>query len=304
MTAAADGPTGTVRDQRAVAAMLLAVAMLSSMDVVMKLLGGSHGVGQMVLMKSLASLPWIAVWWLIRPQAAVWRVRRPAIHLLRGVLLAIAGFGFFHAFTLLPLAEAYAILFTAPIAAVLLAWGLMGERPGRGTGIALAAGFAGVLVVAAPGLMVQGLDGPALGYLSAAIGTIGYAGMVVTTRTLAPSEGLGALSLSANLVAGLVALPFALIDWSPLSALQTGGYLLVSGLSVAGIGLISWALSRVEVHRVAPLEYTAFAWALAYDWLVWRVTPQATSLAGAALIVAACLWLEHRRAIEARRRRG
>ncbi|MFD0389116.1 DMT family transporter [Tistrella bauzanensis] len=157
MTAAADGPTGTVRDQRAVAAMLLAVAMLSSMDVVMKLLSGSHGVGQMVLMKSLASLPWIAVWWLVRPQAAVWRVRRPAIHLLRGVLLAIAGFGFFHAFTLLPLAEAYAILFTAPIAAVLLAWGLMGERPGRGTGIALAAGFAGVLVVAAPGLMVQGL---------------------------------------------------------------------------------------------------------------------------------------------------
>jgi S-adenosylmethionine uptake transporter len=291
---------------RPVGAMLLAVCLLSTMDVVVKLLGGDHGIGQIVLLKSAASLPWVGLWWLLRPERSTWRLARPGAHLLRGVLLAIAGFGFFTAFTLLPLAEAYAILFTAPIVTVLLAWALMGERPGKGAGIALSAGFLGVLVVASPGLMVQDGQGhgPLTGYVAALIGTVGYAGVIVTTRKLAPSEGIGALALSANLVAGTVAIPVALIDWTPVSTTQLAGYLVVAGLSVSGIALISWALARVEVQRVAPLEYTAFAWAVLYDGAIWRTTPGLASMLGAAIIVSACLWLETRRAAGQRRAAG
>jgi drug/metabolite transporter (DMT)-like permease len=130
--------------------MLCAVGLLSLMDAGLKELAQRYPPFQLGALRALASLPWALAWILattgLRP---LLRVRWP-LHLLRGVIgIGMMG-AFVYALSLLPLTTAYTLFFVAPLFITLLSVLLLGERVNAGRWLAIAVGFAGVLIAMRP----------------------------------------------------------------------------------------------------------------------------------------------------------
>ena len=152
----------------------LAVFLLAVMDVLIKWLSDGNAVvyptGQIVFFRATFGL--IPVLWLIRRAGPrVLATRQPGQHVIRGLFGAGAAFCFFWAFGQMPLADAYAIAFTAPLFMTALSVPLLGERVGIRRWSAVAVGFVGVLIMLQPDAEAAGLLswGAAAALLNAAI---------------------------------------------------------------------------------------------------------------------------------------
>ena len=161
--------------------MLAAVAFFSLMDAGLKALSGHYPSMQVAALRGGASLPLVLAWALLTTGwRSLLRVRWP-LHALRGVLGVIMIVAFVHGVRALPLSTAYSIFFVAPLLITALSGPILGERVGPRRWIAIAIGFAGVLIVLRPtgeGLMT------AAG-LSVLLSALGYAVSAITVRVLA-----------------------------------------------------------------------------------------------------------------------
>jgi drug/metabolite transporter (DMT)-like permease len=195
----------------------------------------------------------------------------------------------------LPLAEAYAIFFIAPLLITLLSGPVLGERVGAARWLAIAVGLLGVLVVLRPtGTGMFTLAGGAV-LLAAAC----YSISAVTVRIVNRSDSLESqvfwLMAMVALGAGALAWP----NWTPVRMADAW---VLCGVAVSGFGgqlAITQAFRHGEASAIAPFEYSALAWGLAIDWLVWRTLPDAWMLAGAAIIVASGIYLVRHEAVHA-----
>jgi S-adenosylmethionine uptake transporter len=264
-----------------------AIALLSVMDGAMK--GASLAVGAYsamlwrALMSSAITLPlWLGArtaW----PTPAVLRV-----HLLRGVIVTAMAFLFFHSLTLLPLAQAIAISFFAPLISLYLAAVMLGEKIAGSAIVASLIGLAGVAVICWPEL--DGAGGPRRleGIAAVLASAVFYALNLVLARRQALLAKPREITFFQNAITALCLLIFA--PWflhAPAGALT---WITVSSLlSIAASLLLSWAYARAEAQVLVPLEYSAFGWAAAVGWLAFHEPVSATTLTGVALIVAACL---------------
>ena len=278
----------------AVAWMLAAVACFSLMDAGMKLLSAHYPVLQVTMLRGAASLPFVLVWVLATAGPRSLVPVRWALHLLRGVLgMAMIGC-FVFALRQLPLSTAYTIYFVAPLLVAALSVPLLGERVGPRRWTAIGIGLLGVIVVLRPG--VGGLVSlPGLMVLLAATA---YAIAAITvsllTRTDTPQSMVVWFLALMALGAGLLAIP----GWTPLRAEH--GWL-IAGTGLAGaLGQIALtrAFMRGEASMIAPLEYTGLVWVIGWDWLLWRVLPDAWTWAGAGIIVASGLYLLRRERVK------
>jgi len=271
------------------AAVLAAIALLSLMDALMK--GASLAVGaySTLLVRSVFGLALAAPLWLSAgtgwPAPATVR-----LHVLRGVVVTAMSFTFFWGLTRLPLAEAIAISFTAPLAALYLAAILLGERIGQGAIAASLMGLAGVVLIAAARL--EGSTTPATGWgiASVLVSSLLYALNLVLQRKQALVAKPAEVSTFHQAVVLLSLAPFA-----PWFVQRPGldATLLSAGsavLSVAGAMTFAWAYARAETQALAPLEYSGFLWAGLFGWLFFREPVSLATFAGAALIVLAC-WI-------------
>lgn len=268
-------------------AMLLAVFMFCLMDTAMKLLAERYPAMQVAALRALCSLPLIAVYVAWRGAfKGIFKVRWP-MHFLRGVLgiamLALFAFGL----KSLSLAEAYSIFFIAPALITALSVLLLKERVNMARWLAIAVGLGGVLVVLRPNgagfLTVGGLA--VLGAASC------YAVSAITVRALARTDRsehtVFWLIVMIAVGAGLLAAP----EWVAMPGSEIP---LLCGLAITGfIGqlAITEAFSRGEASSVAPFEYTALAWGVGLDWLLWRALPDGWTLIGAAIIIGSGLYL-------------
>lgn len=291
MTAAA---IATPRDNsRGIAVMLIAVGALSLMDGGLKILAPHYPALQVTAIRALAALPIIVVWvGLTSSFRDLLRVRFP-LHLTRAVIgismLATFTFGVRH----LPLADAYSIFFLAPLLITAFAALLLGERVDRARWIAIGVGFLGVLVVLRP-TGSSALTLPGLAVLWTAVG---YALSAITVRVLGRTDSTQSMvfwlmTLTA-VGAGLLALP----AWRPIQPVH---WIAIGGIAVTG-SVGQWAVTeafrRGEASVVAPFEFTALAWGVALDWLLWRTLPTALTLAGAAVIIASGVYLFRRESV-------
>ena len=275
------------KNLRGIVAMLLAVALLSFMDLGLKLIAPHYPPLQVAALRALSSMPLVIAFVAWRGAfASLWRVRWP-LHLLRGAL----GIGmlslFAYALVRLPLAEAYAIFFIAPLLITLLSGPLLGERVGKARWVAIAVGLLGVLVVLRPtGAGMFTLAGGAV-LLAAAC----YSVSAITVRIVNRTDSLESQVFWLMALVGLGAGAMALPQWVPVRA--SDGWVLC-GVAVTGfLGQLSIteAFRHGEASQIAPFEYSALAWGLAIDWLVWQTLPDAWMLAGAAIIVASGVYL-------------
>jgi drug/metabolite transporter (DMT)-like permease len=248
---------------------------------------------ELVFYRSLFSLPVVIFWVLKRESLAALRPNNPLAHVWRSGL-GLLGMGLtFQALILLPLADATAINFTAPIFATILSFLILREFVGVHRWAAVLVGFTGVLIVARPGDSSL----PAIGVGIALVAALCQAGVTTTLRHLQRSENIAAIvfwfAISGVVVGGLLMPAFGSVHGAKAMALVVAG-----GLA-GGVGqLLMTSSLRAPVSVVSPFDYLQIVAATAYGWLLFSTVPSAHTILGATLIAGSGLYTafrEHRR---------
>jgi S-adenosylmethionine uptake transporter len=270
-------------------AALAAVAVLSIMDAVMKHLVLAIGIVAVSVWRAVANLAISAGLYL--PGRRKWPNRKTLwIHVARSVVVTIMAVLFFWGIGRVPLAQAIALTFIAPLIAMVLAPLFLNERlAGRSIAGALAA-FAGVLVIVIGQARAEVRPDVLLGIAAILGSAVCYSGNILMMRW----QALAAKPLEINFFQSVVvmllwvaALPLVGLPEWPRG--QTSWIVVASILSTAGSLLFAWAYARGEASYLAVTEYSAFLWASALGWLVFREHVTPATLAGAVLIVGGCL---------------
>lgn len=293
-----DGGAVAAAMARGILLYTLAVLLLSMMDAVIKWLSAGYPIGQIVFFRSLFGLIPLIVPVLLSGGLTALRTRHPWQHVGRGMIGAGAAYTFFFAFSLMPLADAYAIAFAAPLMLTALSVPLLGEKVGVRRWSAVLVGFAGVLIMLRPGGDLGSFV--TLGAAMALAGTFFYALSAALIRKMSRTESATALSVYgtlAMLVAGAVSLPFAYL---PPTGADLALFVLLGLLGGVGSLALTHAFRLAPVAVLGPFEYTAMLWAVVFGYLLWGDLPDVWILTGCAIVVASGLYILHR---ETRRRR-
>ena len=207
------------------------------------------------------------------------RMRRPALVLLRAASGTVAGILGVIAFTSLPFAEAYALIFLAPLFATILSFIFLGEPVGSRRVLAVAIGLAGVLLVIRPGFREL---------LPGHLAALGVAGCAATTvivlRVLGPTEQRLTLMSVTILVA--LAVNGALMTFEFRQPTTVDLVWLVLAGALAGFGhiLLMAATRLAPANRIAPAQYSQILFATALGAVFFGEFPDGLALAGMALV--------------------
>jgi len=276
---------------------VLAAGSFSLMSGLMKL-AAEAGVSapEMVFYRAIFGLPVVLVWVLAGPGIGAITTQRPLMHLWRCALGVTGILCLFQALSLLPLAEATTLGFTAPMFATLLSFLVLREAVGWHRWLAVLVGFVGVMVVMQPG----GETLPVAGVAFALVGAGFSAGVTVTLRHLSRTEHVAAIVFwffIACAVAGAVLLP----AFGGSHAPRVFAFLVGAGVcgGVAQLAMTE-SLRLAPVSAVTPFDYLQIAGAVLFGWLALSVSPSWSALAGAALIVGSGLYTAWREQVRRR----
>jgi len=269
-----------------IASSLTAVLFFAVMDATAKWLGARYPPIEIVSFRYLFGLvPAVLLIWYGGGLPAL-KMRRPLLHGLRAGLLFASLLSFFTGLRALPLAEAIAYLFTAPLFVALLSGPLIGEAVGSRRWLAVVTGFVGVLIMVRPG---GGAFRPeALWALAAALA---IALAMLLTRRMVRTETNVSIFFYTNVGAGIASLPFLALDWHRPEAADLWLFALVGVLGGTAAYLMVVAYRQAPAALVAPFEYTALVWGAILGWLLWGEQPGPTVWIGAAVIVLAGFYL-------------
>jgi drug/metabolite transporter (DMT)-like permease len=185
------------------------------------------------------------------------------------------------------LASTYAIFMCAPLLVAAASARLLGERVERAQWVAIAVGFAGVLLMLRPGPDQLGMAGA----LWALVAMVAYTISVVTLRVLARTDSNESMvfwfTLSLAIGAGLLSIP----GWEPLRPEHLRLMLGVGACGALGQYLITVAFRAAPAATVTPFEYTALVWGVILDVAIWSVWPSPVTLVGGAVVIGAGLYL-------------
>ena len=260
---------------------LLAYATYSWSDAAIKALGGELSIfeigffvalisGTCIVLTTPRDEHWLDFWRMKRP----WAVQGRAIS---GVVASVLGV---IAFTTIPLAEVYALVFLAPLFVTILSLIFLKEQVGPWRWFAVVAGFAGVMLVVQPGF--RALEA---GHFAALAVALLAAVSVILMRSLASHETLttmlGYLIIYA-LVLNAVGMAFT---GFVVPTLQQAGILLIAGVfsATGNIGLLR-ATRLAQANQLAPTHYSQIIWAVIIGALVFDEKPDLLSIAGIAII--------------------
>jgi S-adenosylmethionine uptake transporter len=214
---------------------------------------------------------------------------------LRSLVVVATSLAFFYSVSVLPLAEAAALSFLAPVFIVLLSTVLLGERPGPRISVALALGLAGMLVIVSGKIGTTAYtDRALLGALAAVSSAALFATGMVMLRSRAQRDATAIIVLFHSLGPVVVLLAPALLVWSPPTARDLAQFAVIGTLGFAGHSLLALAFARAEASRLAALDYTALVWATLYGFLFFGDVPAPLTIAGALLIACGAAFA-HRR---------
>lgn len=281
--------------------MLVAVAVFAVMDLSMKRLAETYPAMQVTFIRGLASLPFLL---LATATMGRWRDLVPnrwALHLLRGVLQVATLYLFVYAVSRLSLATAYTIFMSGPLMITALSVPFFGEHVGWHRWLAVIVGMLGVLVVVQPGGDGMAMGGAALlGSVAAVASAAAYAVGVLFIRVLQPTETSAATIFWALFLTATFAGLLSIDGWVPVSWDHWYWIAIIGVTGALGQHFLTEAFRLAAAPVIAPLEYTALAWGMTFDWLLWSTVPNQRMLIGAAIIVASGLYVIHRERLQAR----
>ncbi|MBX9699554.1 MAG: DMT family transporter [Acetobacteraceae bacterium] len=288
--------------RRGAALMVTSHALFTGLSAIIKLLGDAIPVAQLMFFRSALALPVVAVI-LMRGGGLRrgLRTKRLGGHAARACTGTMAQACSFYALTVLPLAVQTALGYTTPLFVTVLAIVFLKERVGVHRWSAVAAGFCGVLVIAA-GQGVFGAAAPVIGVIAAVAQGLFSAATTMLVRQLSATESSATITMYQSLLMTLftlVALPFV---WVTPTAWQLLLLVLVGLIGGVAQWMLTEAWASAQVSAVAPYSYSALVWAMGLGFVIWGEVPGLSMLAGSALIVFAGLYILHREIVRRRQR--
>ncbi len=289
-----DEPTAPVAVSPVIRAVFWMTGTLFSfaiMAVAVRELSGEIHSFQIMLFRSLASLAVLLpiAFYLGRE---VWRTERMGMQVTRNTVHFAAQLGWITGIGLLPLAEVFAIEFTTPIWATVMALLFLGERLNRGRIVALAAGFVGILVILRPGLAT--IDTGSLSVLGAAVG---FAITLTLTKILTRSDSPLTILLYMSAIQLPLGVAITIFVWKTPDPLQLF-WLCVVGLSgLSAHFCTASALRLADQTIVVPMDFMRLPLIVLVGYLIYAETAEILVLLGAALIFAGnyySIFLENR----------
>jgi S-adenosylmethionine uptake transporter len=309
------------RPSAAIMFILVGMVSISINDMLIKQLSGGYPLHQIVLTRSgIGILFGLA---LVQMEGG-WRVlktRQPVPHMVRGLLVVVANLFFYLAVAVLPLADATALFFAAPLFITVLSIPILGEKVGPLRMGAVVVGFIGVLIMQRPWESGDSLAVGRLILLLPVFSALMYALMQLMTRKLGSTTRASALSIYIQAMFILTALGFWAVagdgrfaQGSDNASVQfllrawvrpapdDWGLMIALGLNSAVIGYcLSQAYRLSDVATVAPFEYVGLPLAVFWGWLLWADLPDWEVWLGMALIMGAGLFVFLREQHKARR---
>jgi S-adenosylmethionine uptake transporter len=268
--------------------VLLAVAaegLLTLMDALIKLLSARYPALQIAFLRFAFGLAGAAVYtaW-SRPG---WPTREALLfNGARALLIVVTATTFFFALGRLPLADAIALSFISPVLTALLGVSLLGERLDSRIGVALVAGFLGMLLIVGGKVGGGGLGSEALlGAGAVVVSAIGYALNIVVLRHRAMRDPLAQIVLFQNLGPAILLAPAMPWAWTPLTSADALLFAAIGTIGVTAHTALAHAFARIEAARLAPVGYVTLVWGVLFGVLFFAEAPGLATLAGAALIV-------------------
>lgn len=268
---------------------LLAFGVYSTHDAVVKTLGASYSPMQMVFFANLFGFPVVTVMMMRDRSEGNLRPRHPWWTLLRTVAALMSTTLAFYAFSVLPMAQTYALIFAAPLLITMLAVPVLGETVGWRRSLAVVVGLLGVIVVLRPGSTDLVL-GHAAALCAAVFSAIG----AVVMRKIGQEERSAVMLLypmMANFLVMACAMPFV---YRPMPALDLGGLGLMAVLGfVGGLGIIAaYRVGRAVI--VAPMQYSQILWAVVYGYAFFGEVPDGATALGAAIVILSGIYIVFR----------
>ena len=266
-----------------------AFALYSLHDVIIKHLGATYSVFQVVFFLNLFSLPMILVMLIADPAKANLLPRHPFWILARSLASVVVGVAVFYAFTVLDFAETYSILFAAPLFITALSVPILKEHVGMRRWAAVLVGFVGVLIVLQPGISDIGI-----GHASALFGSSGVAFMFISVRKIGRDERTAVLviyPLLANLAFMSVVLGFV---YQPMSLADLALCAVMAGLAFIAMLFVISAYRIAPAATVAPMQYSQMLWAIFYGALLFGEALETRVIIGAVVIIASGTYITWR----------
>lgn len=278
-------PNRTSRPLRGVLFMCIACALFPIMNGIVKLLAATYEPQQIVWFRIFSHLVLVAVVFMPRMGLGLLRTRRIGTQFVSSVMMLLSTLFFFSAVKSIPVAEAISVTFVAPLAVVLLAWPLLGERITWFRMAAVIVGFSGVLIVIRPGSAV--FQWASLLLLCSAMCYAIYqilirrlAGIDAPATSIFYSVLLGAIIMSIWLPF-VWKMPTNWTDWALLCSLGVFGAL--------GHYCVAKAMTYASANFVAPFNYTQMIGSVIVGYFMFAEVPDFYTWLGTAVVVGAGL---------------
>jgi drug/metabolite transporter (DMT)-like permease len=265
--------------------MLLGIFFFALNDALGKWLIATYSVGQLLLIRSSAGLVFLLPFIKREGLAAFRDAPRPAIQWLRPIFATFEVACFYWALAYMPLADVMAFYLAGPIYVTALSPFLLGEHVGMRRWIAVVAGFIGVMIALNP--TGQGLTPAAL---VAIAGSLSFAILMICTRlvpgtsdtVLVTTQTVGALAF------GAIVAPFT---WTPLDWRDTALLILLGVTAMIAHVCVNRSLKLAPASVVVPYQYSTIVWAIIFGFVFFGDKPGPAMLTGAAIIVAAGIYI-------------
>src|SRR3979411_1918369 len=279
----------TAADERsarlaAIGLMLLSIFMFSFGDALGQFMLATYSVGQLLWLRACAALIVLLpmIWW---HRAEFMHLERPWLQLLRVTLSTLEVAAFFLATVYLPLVDVITYYLACPIFVTALSAIVLRERVGWRRWSAVLIGFCGVLIALRPSS--QTVSWPAMIALG---GSLSFAVLMLIPRSLraTPDIVLAASQFAGTFLLGALLSPFGWVTPSP------GGLVLFAAagcISVAALLCVNRSLNLAPASVVVPYQYSMIIWAVMFGYVVFGDVPEVATLAGAAIIIGAGIYI-------------
>lgn len=285
-------PASREEVRRGIVFILLAIFMFGAANALVKVATETYPVTEIVFFRcAFALLP--ALVFVARAGGfSTLRTHRFGEHFSRALMQFMGMMAIFTAYKLMPLTDAVAITFAAPLFMTVLSIPLLGERVGLHRWGAVIVGFSGVMLMVrpGPGILESGAIFALANCFISALVTIALRRMSVTES----SAALVFYQIAITAALSVLLLPFGWVTpgWKDLGILAAIGI-------ASGIGQYWWtqAFRYAPASVAAPFSYTSMFWAVLFDFLIWRSVPALALLGGAAIVVASGLYILYRETV-------
>ena len=291
--------------------IVIGMLCISVNDMMIKQLSGDYPLHQMVFARSFIGIFFSLMIVQMEGGWTILKTDKPWLHTFRGLMVVVANMAFFLALAVLPLADATALFFAAPLFITLLSIPILGEKVGAMRMGAVCVGFVGVVIMQRPWQGSETLEASRIVLLLPVLAAFAYALLQLLTRKLGAESKASALAVYIQMMFILVSgvfwlaagdgrfaegltnpsLQFLLRAW----VWPTDGdwpYFIGLGLNSAIVGYcLSQAYRLSDAATIAPFEYIGLPLAVFWGWFIWSELPVWEVWVGMALIMSAGLFV-------------